>query len=209
MAEKIPGVNAKMSLSKKLTQTCAVVIVPLLLTLSWGTQFADDVYEMLPVVDLFFIEQTSFALVVSAIGWSVIGIAFLMIGRAVKRPFAAAISALLISFNPFIIITLGSETSWVLASIWLVMAFGFMRRWIFMMLAFFGFLLILLLAWPPNEADLLAAGWTSLIFLAGIGFDWLITTLATRNYLRLGYQQTSRIILVGVFIMLGIWQTSS
>ena len=191
----------------------AVVIVPLLLAISWGTHFAHDVYETLQATrnllwatNLLFIEPAPFALIMSVTGWSMVGLAYLMIGWVWKRPFPAAISTLLLSFNPFIIILLGSETSWMLALFWLTIALGLMHRWVFLLLVSPGLILLLWVGWPLNEADLGAIGWTIFLFLTTLGLDWLIAKLAARDKIRLSYQQTSLIILSLAFLVLGVWQ---
>ncbi len=193
----------------------AIVIAPLLLALSWGPHFAHDVYEtlqavrnLLGVTDPLFIVPAPIALIVSAAGWSVVGIAYLMIGWQWKRPFSTAISTVLLSFNPFIIITLGSQISWILALFWLAVALGLMHRWLLSIFVFLGLILLLWVAWPSNGTAVWALGWTLFLFLAVIGAEWVVARLAARDEIeiRLGYQRTSAIILSIVFLGVGIWQ---
>lgn len=68
-------------------------------------------------------------LILSAAGWSVTVAAIYSAGRAIHRRVAAVVSMALLSFNPIIVQFLGTETSWVTASIWLAIAATRKKRW--------------------------------------------------------------------------------
>ncbi len=125
-----------------------LLFVPLFLTLNWDPYLSDpafhtfhvgrtlatdlpSAYELEPLaraplyVALMAIGApyaSQIGLVLSAIGWGVAALLILITLRAVNRPFAAIISALLLVFNPLIITTAGTEYSWVLALGWAALA---------------------------------------------------------------------------------------
>ncbi len=151
------------------------------------------------------------ALIISALGWSMAAISFLAIGRKIQRLRGAVVAALLISFNPSIITTLGTPASWIIALGWLAIAL-FMRRHLVLAIIAFIFSLALLMPWPPDNSWSLviqygvAIAWSILIFAAGFGADWLAQQLAERALTRLNPNQLARLLLVTVFILVGTWQ---
>ncbi len=69
------------------------------------------------------------SLIGSALGWGAIAIAVYVTGRAMGRPVAAIVSAVLIAFNPMIVSTLGTKVSWTVALAWIAIAASVKKRW--------------------------------------------------------------------------------
>ncbi len=216
-----------------------VVLLPLLLALVWGKYFADDVYKALrlareiatstegsfattalnsPVFTLGLsiparigIEPAWPALVLSALGWSAAALAILAIGQSMNRFRGAVVTALLISFNPAIISTLGSSTSWIIALGWLALALLLRRRFVSAVPTFFLFI-ALIIPWPLNSdwshinQYFAAVAWSIFLFAAGVGLDWFAGQLVNRDRARLPYPQLATILLAAVFIFVGAWQ---
>jgi hypothetical protein len=151
------------------------------------------------------------AAILSAAGWSVAAFALLASGQSLGRPRGAMVAALLLSFNPTVITTLGSPASWIVALGWLTIALLLRRHLVIAGLTFF-LLVALLLPWPPSSSwpHLLlyggAVSWSILLFAAGMGAEWLAEALVTRDFVRLTYSQMATSLLVSVFILLGSWQ---
>ena len=222
-----------------------LIIIPLLLTLTWGQHLSDEVYMLLrfargmaanagltldPVGDfpaptlfgpLFAfivsipaflgIEPATAAMILSAIGWSLTGFTFLALGQRLKRPGGAMIAALLLSFNPAIITTLGSPASWIIALIWLTIRLLMTHRRMVAAIAFL-LLVVLLLPWPLGSGwshlslYKAAISWSVFLFAACAGADWLAEKLVDQDLVRLTYSQMKTSLLVAIFILLGSWQ---
>ena len=157
------------------------------------------------------IDPSLSALILSALGWSVAAFTFLALGKNLNRPYGALIAAILLSFNPAIINTLGSPASWIVALFWVTILFLSKRRIIASILTVL-LLSALLLQWPPG-INLMQAGiygravaWSLLLFAAGIGADWLADQLTSRDLIRLTSSQTTTVLLAIVFIGLGLMQ---
>jgi hypothetical protein len=121
------------------------------------------------------------------------------------------VAALLLCFNPAIITTLGSPTSWLIAMGWLTIALLLRRHIVLAALTFF--LLVALLVPGPLSSDwshLIAYGaaivWSILLFVAGVGADWLAEALVARDFVHLTYSQMATFLLVSVLFVLGFWQ---
>jgi hypothetical protein len=121
------------------------------------------------------------------------------------------VAALLLCFNPAIITTLGSPTSWLIAMGWLTIALLLRRHIVLAALTFF--LLVALLVPGPLSSDwshLTAYGaaivWSILLFVAGVGADWLAEALVARDFVHLTYSQMATFLLVSVLFVLGFWQ---
>ena len=159
----------------------------------------------------FGIDPSLSALILSALGWSVAAFTFLALGKSLKRPYGALIAALLLSFNPAIINTLGSPASWIVALFWVIILFLSKRRIIASIVTVL-LLAALLLQWPPGinpmQAGIYgrAATWSLLLFVAGFGADWLANQLTKRDLVRLTSSQTITALLAIVFIGLGLLQ---
>ncbi len=151
------------------------------------------------------------ALFISAAGWTTASFTFLAIGQSLKRTEAALVAALLLSFSPAIISTLGSPAAWIIALCWLTVALLLRRRYV---AGGLSFLLVAALLVPLSLAGLRqhlnlyggAAAWSSLIFAITFGADWLAGNLVNRDRVRLSYSQTRTTLLAFVFIGLGILQ---
>ncbi len=228
-----------------------LILIPVILALSWGSHFADDVYAVLQLTRnlagglsailapletvsspslaaysfaitmslpaRFGIDLSLSALILSALGWSVTAFIFLILGKSLNRPYGALIAALLLSFNPGIINTLGSPVSWLVALFWLIVLF-LIRRRLIMSLLLAIFLIVLLLQWPPvinpSQANIYgrAVAWTLLLFVSGMGADWLADRLIERDLVRLAHSHTKTVLLAIILIGLGslqgiiVWQ---
>ncbi|RLC62678.1 MAG: hypothetical protein DRI48_09300, partial [Chloroflexi bacterium] len=97
-------------------------------------------------------------LVLSTLGWGVAAVAMYETGRTMRRPVGAVVSAALISFNPLVVWTLGGETSWAVAGVWVAVAALAKKRWIVQTIA--------------------------LLFVLGVRFD--LSTLVTAILLLVG-----------------------
>ena len=158
------------------------------------------------------VEPAAAAAVLSALGWSATAFAFLAVGKGINRLPGAAISALLLCFNPIILTSSGTPASWVVALIWWAAAFLLARRY-FLMLAAILALALLLLPLPPGPPVLQTAlagafAWSLLIFLVGLGAEiaarWFAANGETAGKSRLVF----RLALALVFVLAGAYQLS-
>lgn len=81
------------------------------------------------------------ALILGVIGWSLASVAIYILGRTIRRPVMAVVSAILVAFSPLIVMTLGTEISWAIAWVSLAVAAASRGKW--KLLA--GILILLLL----------------------------------------------------------------
>jgi hypothetical protein len=166
---------------------------------------------LLSIPARFGIDPSLSALILSALGWSVAAFTLMALGKSLKRPYGALIAALLLSFNPAIVNTLGSPVSWIVALFWVIILF-LSRRRIIASIVTFLLLTVLLLQWPPGFNPMQATvygraiAWSLLLFAAGIGADWLAGQLTKRDLVRLTSSQTTTALLATVFIGLGSLQ---
>ena len=122
------------------------------------------------------IEPGLAALILSAAGWSAAALSFLAIGQSLRRPRGAITAALLLSFNPAIVTTLGSPASWIVALGWLTIALFLRRRLVVAALIFLLFV-VLFMPWPLSGVWLhlthyvVPITWSILLFAAGVGGD--------------------------------------
>ncbi len=151
------------------------------------------------------------ALLISAAGWTAASFTFLAIGQRVNRPEGAMLAALLLSFSPAIISTLGSPASWIIAFGWLTITLLLRRQFVTAGLSFL-LMITLLLPLPPGsfgqQLDFYvgAAAWSGLILAAALGADWLAENLVTQDRVHLSYSKTKTALLGTVFIVLGSLQ---
>jgi len=68
-------------------------------------------------------------LIVSALGWGAAAMAIYGVGRAMRRPVAAVVSAVLVVCSPVVVSTLGTEISWTVAWAWVAIASSVGKRW--------------------------------------------------------------------------------
>ena len=68
-------------------------------------------------------------LVLSALGWSATAWAIHRVGRALHRPTAAILPAVLLVFSPAVLATLGTEIPWAIALAWIALAASIKSRW--------------------------------------------------------------------------------
>ncbi|NIV36861.1 MAG: hypothetical protein GWN58_47740, partial [Anaerolineae bacterium] len=54
-------------------------------------------------------------LILSTLGWGAAAVAVYGVGRAMRRPVAAVVSAVLVVCSPVVVSTLGTEISWTVA----------------------------------------------------------------------------------------------
>ena len=68
-------------------------------------------------------------LILSALGWGVATVAIYVVGKAMQRPVAAAVSATLLVSSPIVVSTLGTGISWAVAWAWIAIASSVKGRW--------------------------------------------------------------------------------
>jgi hypothetical protein len=194
-----------------------LLCVPLFLSVTWGAYFGDAAYHTYQVaqflgddlphaftagkvtqarlyVGLMAIAGTyapQIGLVAGALGWGATAVLVLFSLRAVGRPLAAIIAALLLVLNPLVLTTAGTEYSWVLALGWAALAltvlpWGSRKGAVWLKLI----LLLLLLGLHFNAATILFAltllaidvykgrtGWLPFILVAALALLWgLVST---------------------------------
>ncbi|MBN1313528.1 MAG: hypothetical protein JXB30_19130 [Anaerolineae bacterium] len=69
------------------------------------------------------------ALILSVLGWSSAVAAIYTLGRAVRRPVTAVVSAILVAFSPLVVVTLGTEIPWAIAWGSITVAAAIKRQW--------------------------------------------------------------------------------
>lgn len=68
-------------------------------------------------------------LILSGLGWGAAAMAIYGVGRAMRRPVAAVVSAVLVVCSPIVVSTLGTEVSWTVAWAWIAIASSVGKRW--------------------------------------------------------------------------------
>ncbi len=160
----------------------ALLIIPLALGLMWSMYLDDSAYVTFHYVNsitfgrglaaagqpplvaplyalaltlprLLGISLPPVGLVLSTLGWGIAAIAMYCTAKAMDRPFAALISALLLTFSPILISTLGSDIPWAVALAWIALALSIKKRWGL----FTGALALMLLAHFDLSTLMLAA----------------------------------------------------
>jgi hypothetical protein len=69
------------------------------------------------------------ALVLSTLGWGSAALALYSLGRALRRPVAGVMSAVLVAFSPVVTSALGTEVSWAVALGWIALLATVKRQW--------------------------------------------------------------------------------
>lgn len=135
-----------------------LALVPLIIGLTWGTYLNDEAYVILryarnlalgrglthgvrtlsrsPLYALALWPSAKLgvplpltSLILSALGWSAAALAIYSAGRALRRPVAAILAAVLTAFCPAITTTLGMEIPWAVALAWLALVAAIKGRW--------------------------------------------------------------------------------
>ncbi|HEY72927.1 MAG TPA: hypothetical protein G4N99_06595 [Thermoflexia bacterium] len=196
--------------------------VPLAIGLAWGAAFDDSVYTTfrhasdlaegggqallgapLYVLALWLtarlgISLLQIGLILSGLGWGAAATAIYSAGRAMRRPAAALVAALLVAFNPAVVATLGSEISWAVAWAWVAVTAAAKKRWRFqtgalalMLLAHLDWItltaaaLLLIVRWAARRRFPL---WSTLLLaIVGLGWglavDWVSVSFAAAEAL--------------------------
>jgi hypothetical protein len=68
-------------------------------------------------------------LILSGLGWGATAVAVYRVGRAMRRPVAAVVSAVLVACSPVVASTLGTEISWTVAWAWIGIASSIGKQW--------------------------------------------------------------------------------
>jgi hypothetical protein len=155
-------------------------------------------------------DAATMAAFLSALGWSAAALAFLAVGTAIRRLPGAAAAALLLCFNPIVITSAGSPSSWIVALAWWAFAFLLHRRSSLLLAAIMA-LVLMILPLPPGlpaaQAGLPGAlAWSILIFLAGIAAEIAARWLAANMKAGVDSQRAFRLALAAIFLAAGVYQ---
>jgi hypothetical protein len=157
----------------------------------------------------FGVEPSLVAVLLSTLGWGVAALLIWWCGRRLDRAQGALVAAVLYSFNPWVVTTLGQATGWIIALFWLLLNFGLRRRYV---VTVTGALFLLSLFFHPSQgfrwpADLIPPlAWSLLLFAAGMGGLWLAGWLAANGAERLSARQVTALVLGLFFVAAGAWQ---
>lgn len=125
-------------------------------------------------------------LVLSALGWGVTALAMYGVAQAMRQPQAALVSAALVTFNPMLVSTLGTEASWATALAWIAIWLALKKQW---SLQVGALVLMLLMHFPlppfPGVRSVPIATWLEESEFYGLFLPWIgLGLLAALSKLR-------------------------
>ncbi len=154
------------------------------------------------------LEAIFLASLISALGWGVAAVLMLWLGWKLDFYLGGLVAAVLFTFNPWIITSLGQETGWTIAALWLLANLALRRKYLALILVLF---LIALSFWPfqpiiPVIVVVPPLLWSVFLFTIGIGAERFATYLKKNAQTPLSQHQATVLSISLLFLCVGIWQ---